>query len=147
MSSSVLRQLANDVQREADKLYSLRSEANAQAEEFAKFLRSDLQARSSGPFTTQYLRQFSPGLYSVASPRPPMDPSFINEQKGVFKRDWIVTVRYSGGTICVHAENIDPIGVFLEHGTSKMIMRPLGEAAMRDDSPIFEQYMLKALGG
>lgn len=147
MSSSILRQLANDVQREANKLLTLRSDVEDQAEEFAKFLRSDLQARSSGPFSTQYLRQFSPGLYSAADPRPPMDPSFINEQKGVFKRDWIVTVRYSGGTICVHAENIDPIAKFLEDGTSIMIRRPLSEAALRDDSPIFEQYMLKALGG
>lgn len=75
-----------------------------------------------------------------------MDPAFINQQRGVFKSDWVFEVQRTADSITVHAHNASDVAKYLEHGTPSMISRPFAERQYRVSGPVFEQMMAQAIG-
>lgn len=79
--------------------------------------------QSSGRITTAQLRK-EDHPYATRHGAPRRDPSTINEQKGDFKRDWMIQ---GGGNIRngVAIVNYNPIAQYLAEGTPRMFKRSL----------------------
>lgn len=90
---------------------------------------------SSGTYQSAWLAQQArlrgAGLYAVADPAPPADPSIINAQSGALRSGWQLTIRRTGDGTETDIRNSVPYFDYLLHGTSKMIARPIIEAILK----------------
>jgi len=102
--------------------------------------------RSSGTLSTKRLRQMG-HPYAARAPQPgTADPTIINEQTGVFKRDWTAfppTVN-GAGTMQSSVINLDPKSAYM-FGTTRMIKRGIDDAVADEIEPKREQYHSQAI--
>lgn len=120
-----LKRLAMDLRKCSREIVRVTNQANAKvakgAVQTGKYFASGAfssktLARMDHPYATRH------GGASV----PYGDPGVINKQSGVFRSSWTFTqVSQSNGLILFTVCNTDPIADYLEHGTRKMIARPI----------------------
>lgn len=116
----------------------------AAEERTQRFVFSLVLERSSGRYSLALLAAIG-HPYAKANPHPPMHPGIINVQSGVFKRSWQDQEHRRPDYIGFSIWNNAPHAMFLEHGTDKMIERPLVELVMLDARPYHEQQVKAAL--
>lgn len=140
-----LRDLERDLRRAKAAANAARDRA---LRETAHDVVKHLQFFSSGPLSSARLaREDHP--YATRHPFPRYDPSIINKQTGVFKRSWVIsTINVTGHQIYV-VRNIASYAEYLEHGTWKMIARPIDGPARIYAARVLERklelYIVPAL--
>lgn len=104
-------------------------------EESAMALKRQAIRLSSGPLKTDTLNRLArqvnsgKGLYSTASPSPPLDPAILNRQTGYLSRHWQTIVTWNGDGTTITLFNNAPYAKFLLYGTKLMIARPILQRA------------------
>jgi hypothetical protein len=83
--------------------------------------------------------------YSTRDPRPPIALPGINEQTGLFKSMWSVTVSRTPNTIRVTARNNAPYAGALDEGTKRMIPRQFSRIMTDQHALPFLNTAAKAL--
>lgn len=105
---------------------------------------------SSGGYSTAQLQQMArvlnggKGLYSKASPMPPLDLALLNAQSGLVRASWQSTfVKVSGGNQ-VTLSNSAPYFNALMQGTATTLARTTLDVLQREESSVRQTRMTQA---
>jgi hypothetical protein len=75
------------------------------------------------------------GLYSKASPMPPMDPAILNAQTGFLSRHWQTAFVTTPDGTSITLYNTAVYAKYLALGTAKMIARPIIQRVYEIEAP------------
>ena len=124
---SDLRKLERDLAQAKRNVIQARNRA---IRETAQDVKEHLKWFSSGPIS---LAQLAAEDHPYATRHSVMryDPAIINKQTGVFRQSWQVFVTYIAGLPIWVVHNIASYAEYLEHGTWKMVARPIDVEARK----------------
>lgn len=118
---SDLRKLEQDLAQAKRNVIQARNRA---IRETAYDVKRHLQWFSSGPISTaQLIAEDHP--YATRHMVSRYDPAIINKQTGIFRQSWQVFVTNIAGHSVYVVHNVASYAEYLEHGTWKMIARPI----------------------
>lgn len=134
-----LKDLARDLQKTKRELLAAGNRAVKKTAEYGVKV---AQRESSGTVSTAALSR-SPWNhpYSVKRPGtiPYGDPGVINIQSGIFKRSWEIynVWTLASGIKILGVRNMTSYAEFLQHGTKKMVKRPIDALVEREIARVF----------
>lgn len=103
------------------------------------------RALSSGSFSLAQLAAMD-HPYATRHAAPTLPPQIINQQSGSFKRSWYTQLgNWNGDSMISKIANTDPVGVYLDQGTQKMVQRPIRKEIEKQIAPIRKKRLKHAL--
>jgi hypothetical protein len=124
---SALRKLESDFDAAIRQVKQARNRA---IRETAYEVKRHLQWFSSGPISSaQLAREDHP--YATRHMVSRYDPAIINKQTGVFRQSWQIGITNIAGHPIYVVRNTASYAEYLEHGTRKMIARPIDVEARK----------------
>ncbi len=111
----------------------------------AAFALYEVRLLSTGLYTTAMLRAMG-HPYATRDPKPPQDAAIINRQTGRFHDGWRISgPRRVSGKLRTKIINETRYAIYLDHGTQRMIKRPIRERLIERLRPVRLKIYKKAL--
>lgn len=147
MPSGNLKDLARDLRRTRDAV--LRAGNNA-VRETARFGVKVAQHYSSGAVSSAQLARVPwkhPYSARKSGPYPYGDRAIINKQSGIFRRSWEVYVVFQlgNGITVLGVRNRTSYATFLQHGTKRMVARPIDTLIRAEIERVFPIILAREL--